>query len=185
VILIYADATNLAKLLDGLPLAIVIAGAFMRETGMTVREYLKYYEDSWFNLQSQSGPMRCYQQGNILETWTVLYRDVEKRDPTAAALLLFLACFDNRDIWYELIPSGYTNCTNIPGRFHTAASNKLAFKTNLKILIGFSLEGHLQPLQPTSQSSHRSDSGLGSRGVSQPRVNSAASQQRINSWSSL
>ncbi|KAK9604817.1 hypothetical protein V6Z93_002768 [Aspergillus fumigatus] len=133
------DATDLAKRLDGLPLAIVIAGAFMRETGMTVREYLKYYEDSWFNLQSQSGPMHYYQQGNIIETWTVSYREVQNRDPTAAALLLFLACYDNRDIWYELIQSSYNNCTDIPDWLHTAALNELAFKSSLRTLIGFSL----------------------------------------------
>ncbi|RHZ51206.1 hypothetical protein CDV55_102182 [Aspergillus turcosus] len=135
------DATDLTRRLDGLPLAIVIAGAFMRETGMTVREYLQYYENSWFDLQSQSGPMRYYQQGNILETWTVSYHEVQKRDPTAAALLLFLACFDNRDIWYELIRSGYDRYDygDIADWFHTAASNKLAFMTTLKTLIGFSL----------------------------------------------
>jgi hypothetical protein len=37
------DITNLASLLDGLSLAIVIAGAFMRHTGTSAKEYLELY----------------------------------------------------------------------------------------------------------------------------------------------
>lgn len=38
--LTYVDILTLANRLDGLPLGIVIAGAFMRETGTTITEYL-------------------------------------------------------------------------------------------------------------------------------------------------
>ncbi|KAL4869013.1 P-loop containing nucleoside triphosphate hydrolase protein [Aspergillus spectabilis] len=108
------DMINLANLLDGLSLAIVIAGAFMRQTGINFKEYLEFYQTSWVNLQSQSN------------------------DPTAASLLLLLALFDNQDIWYELIESGM-NCSDPPAWFETAVSSKLVFKTKLKALIEFSL----------------------------------------------
>jgi hypothetical protein len=36
----------------------------------------------------------------------ITYQEIKKRDPTAATLLLLLACFDNRDIWHELIACG-------------------------------------------------------------------------------
>ncbi|KAF7158691.1 hypothetical protein CNMCM6106_005481 [Aspergillus hiratsukae] len=93
-----SDILALSNRLDGLPLAIVIAGAFMRETGTNVTEYLQYYQESWFDLQSQSSPGRQYQQGNILQTWMISYHEIQKRDPNAAELLLLLARFDNRDI---------------------------------------------------------------------------------------
>lgn len=51
------DTITLASRLDGLPLAIVIAGAFIRETG-TSTEYLQYYKESWYDLQSQPHPGR-------------------------------------------------------------------------------------------------------------------------------
>ncbi|KAF7139716.1 hypothetical protein CNMCM5793_007554 [Aspergillus hiratsukae] len=92
------DILALSNRLDGLPLAIVIAGAFMRETGTNITEYLQYYQESWFDLQSQSSPGRQYQQGNILQTWMISYHEIQKRDPNAAELLLLLARFDNRDI---------------------------------------------------------------------------------------
>lgn len=66
--LIYVDTLSLANRLDGLPLAIVIAGAFMRETGTSITEYLQYYQKSWSKLQLQSNPGRQYHQGSILQT---------------------------------------------------------------------------------------------------------------------
>ncbi|KAL4868980.1 hypothetical protein BDV12DRAFT_208861 [Aspergillus spectabilis] len=116
------DITDLASLLDGLSLAIVIAGAFMRQTGTN----------------SQSGPTRHYQQGNMVQTWMVTYQEIQKHDPTAANLLLLLAFFDNQDIWYELNKSGL-DCSDPPPWFERAVSSKLVFKTKVKSLIGFSL----------------------------------------------
>ncbi|KAL2808184.1 hypothetical protein BJX63DRAFT_424818 [Aspergillus granulosus] len=132
------DLTALVNQLDGLSLAIVLAGAFMRETGTSIKEYLQFYMNAWSDLQSHSEPIRHYQQGNILETWMITYQEVQKRDPTAAQLLLLLACFNNQDIWYELIQCGL-NYSNPPLWFKMAASSKLAFKTKVKMLIGFSL----------------------------------------------
>jgi tetratricopeptide (TPR) repeat protein len=125
-------------LLDGLSLAIVIAGAFVRQTGTTFKEYLELYRTSWFDLQSQSAPTRQYRQGNIVQTWIITYKEIQERDPTAAKLLLLLAFFDNQDIWYELIQKGLHHL-NPPQWFETAVSSKLVFKTKLKALVEFSL----------------------------------------------
>ncbi|KAL4766770.1 hypothetical protein BDW60DRAFT_212623 [Aspergillus nidulans var. acristatus] len=132
------DFINLASLLDGLSLAIIIAGAFMRQTGTTFKEYLELYRTSWFDLQSQSAPTRQYRQGNIVQTWIITYKEVQKRDPTAAKLLLLLAFFDNQDIWYELIQKGMDHL-NPPQWFETAVSSRLVFKTKLKALVEFLL----------------------------------------------
>ncbi|KAL4759686.1 uncharacterized protein BDW70DRAFT_161387 [Aspergillus foveolatus] len=132
------DILSLVNQLDGLSLAIVLAGAFMRETGTGIRDYLQFYRNSWPALQSQVVPTRHYQQGNILETWMITYQEIQKRDPTAATLLLLLGCFDNRDVWYELIQSG-RNCSYTPPWFNIAVSNKLAFMAKIKMLIAFSL----------------------------------------------
>ncbi|PGH16716.1 hypothetical protein AJ79_01589 [Helicocarpus griseus UAMH5409] len=131
-------ALDLANRLDGLPLAIVIAGAFIHETGTSILDYLKYYTESWYDLRSQSSPGRQYQHGNILQTWQLSYREIQKRDLDAAKLLLLLAYFDNRDIWYELVQAG-SNSPNTPPWFNKAVSEKLAFGPSMKTLIGFSL----------------------------------------------
>ncbi|KAL2782391.1 hypothetical protein BJX66DRAFT_345881, partial [Aspergillus keveii] len=132
------DMINLGSLLDGLSLAIVIAGSFMRQTGTNVKEYLELYQTSWSALQSQSGPTRHYQQGNMVQTWMVSYQEIKKRDPTAATLLLLLAFFNNQDIWYELLRSGL-DCFDPPPWLQIVVSSKLAFKAKIKPLVGFSL----------------------------------------------
>ncbi|GMG55404.1 unnamed protein product [Aspergillus oryzae var. brunneus] len=110
----------------------------MRQTGTNAKEYLELYRSSWSDLQSQSGPTRHYQQGNMVQTWMVTYQEIRKSDPTAANLLLLLAFHDNRDIWYELLRSGL-DCSDPPSWFKMAVPNKLAFKTKVKALVGFSL----------------------------------------------
>jgi hypothetical protein len=138
IMLTYVDILALANRLGGLPLAIVVAGSFMRETGTSITKYLEYYRKSWYELQLQSKPGRQYQQGNMLQTWMVSYLEIQKREPNAADLLLLLARFDNRDIWYELVESG-RHSSNVPGWLEGVVSSGLAFKNGVKTLIGFSL----------------------------------------------
>ncbi|KAJ5517508.1 hypothetical protein N7527_009068 [Penicillium freii] len=138
------DILTLANRLDGLPLAIVIAGAFMRETGTSITEYLQHYQESWSELQLQSNPGRQYQQGNMLQTWMISYLKIQERDPSAADLLLLLAHFDSRDIWYELVKSG-RHSSNVPVWLEKAISGRLSFKVCMRSLVGFSF------LQSTQQ----------------------------------
>ncbi|EPS31628.1 hypothetical protein PDE_06583 [Penicillium oxalicum 114-2] len=132
------DAIALVSRLDGLPLAIVLAGAFMRETGTSITEYLEHYETSWSALQLQLSPDHQYQQGNLLETWLISFREIERRDADAAKLLLFLARFDNRDIWFELIKNS-SRSPNLPRWLERTISSEFAFQAGARALIEFSL----------------------------------------------
>ncbi|KAJ5100914.1 hypothetical protein N7456_006966 [Penicillium angulare] len=134
----HLDTLALADRLDGLPLAVVIAAAFMRETGTSITQYLRYYQESWSKLQSLSTPGRQYQQGNMLETWMISFQEIQNRDPNAAKLLLLLARFDNQDIWYELVKAA-SNSPNVPKWLERAISSELEFKVCVKHLIEFSL----------------------------------------------
>ncbi|OQD80677.1 hypothetical protein PENANT_c033G02204, partial [Penicillium antarcticum] len=127
----------LASRLDGLPLAIVIAGSYIRKTGTSVARYLQLYQESWSNLQLQSKPGPQYKQGNILQTWLLSYHEIQKRDSNAAQLLLLLAHFNNQDIWYELIHSG-CNASDVPLWLYESAASFLAFSTTVRVLIEFS-----------------------------------------------
>jgi hypothetical protein len=39
----------------------------------------------------------------MVQTWIVTYQEIQKRDPTAAKLLLLLTFFNNQDMWYKLL----------------------------------------------------------------------------------
>ncbi|KAJ5899929.1 hypothetical protein N7495_004673 [Penicillium taxi] len=132
------DTLALAERLDGLPLAIVIAAAFMRQTSTSIARYLEYYQQSWSDLQSNSNPGRQYLQGNMLQTWMISYHEIQNRAPNAAKLLLLLAHFDHRDIWYELVQNA-SHSPDVPGWLEETISSGLAFKDCVKPLIEFSL----------------------------------------------
>lgn len=138
VLILLIEINELGCRLDGLPLAITLAGSYMRQTGMSVGQYLKHYQTSWSKLMASSAPSRHYPSGNILTTWTVSYEAIRKTHPSSAELLLLLAVFDNRDIWFELI-QGCSQAWDLPCWFCQVASDHLSFMAAMKPLIGFSL----------------------------------------------
>lgn len=44
----------------------------------------------------------------------ITYKEIQKREPAAAKLLLLLAFFDNRDIWFKLIQSSLDSSDPLP-----------------------------------------------------------------------
>src|SRR5579859_7907729 len=85
------DATDLIDRLDGLPLAIVLAGSYISRTGTSVSKYLQLYSQSWRDLQRRVRSLRHYSNGTIETTWTISYEEIKRTDEVAAKLLQLLA----------------------------------------------------------------------------------------------
>jgi hypothetical protein len=126
--------------LQGIPLAIVMTGSHMRKTRMSVNNYLKFYEQSWHRLQSHANPGREHYQGNLHQTLFLSFDAIRKRDAYMAEMLILLAHFDNRDIWYELVKS-VEHSSSQPMWFTEVLSDRLIFKERMRTLIEFSLIG--------------------------------------------
>ena len=114
---------NLVERLDGLPLALATAGAYLGLTGISVSKYLEHYEKSWLDLHRTSPSLPSYDQ-TIYSTWDLSYIYIREEDESAAKLLELWACFDNRDLWYDLLRVGKENA---PGWFLDIISTELAF----------------------------------------------------------
>jgi hypothetical protein len=84
----------------------VIAGSYIRQTGISPSIYLEMYSQSWKDLQKRGQPYQSYSNGNLLGTWMISFAEIRKNNPAAAKLFLLLACYDNQDIWYDLIHQG-------------------------------------------------------------------------------
>src|SRR5262245_39853495 len=54
------DAIALAKELDGLPLALSIAGAYLEHVTTSFSDYLRLYKASWLKLQTTSPQLSSY-----------------------------------------------------------------------------------------------------------------------------
>ena len=101
---------QLIKRLGYLPLALVQAGKYMRESGTSCLKYLELYESSWVRQVAEVPQLRDYENGSIQTTWTISYRRVEYANPTAAKLLQLWTYLDHQDVWYEMFSRGSRGC---------------------------------------------------------------------------
>ncbi|KAK5704854.1 hypothetical protein LTR97_001963 [Elasticomyces elasticus] len=137
------DVDKLLEKLGGLPLALVQAGAYLRETNTSIEEYLESYERTWTSLMEfqEKYPAPDYQERTMLTTWNMSYEQVRAVNPQAVAILDQWAFLYAGDIWFELAASSPQNS----GQDHTAevvtmiATDKLAFRNSLGVLANYSL----------------------------------------------
>jgi hypothetical protein len=97
------DAVMLAKELDGLPLALATAGAYLDQTVISFSDYLRLYQASWTILLKASPELSSYEDRTLYSTWQLSFDHVKQRNELSAKLLRLWAYFDNQDIWFELL----------------------------------------------------------------------------------
>nr|POE83351.1 hypothetical protein CFP56_69358 [Quercus suber] len=90
-------------MLDGLPLALATAGAYLSQSAITCSKYLDFFTQSWSKLQRLSPALITYEDRTLYSTWQISFDQIERRNSTAAQLLRLWAYFDNQDIWFELL----------------------------------------------------------------------------------
>ena len=128
--------------LGGLPLAIVQAGRYIRETGVSCQKYLRLYSTSWSELQADISGLHNYLNGSIQTTWSISYECVKQMDPTAAKLLQFWAYLDNQDLWFELLKRGSRGFKD-PVWLQDLVRGEIGFGRIIKKLLAYSLvESH-------------------------------------------
>ena len=95
------EAAIIVERLQGLPLAIAQAGAYIYEMGITTKTYLDTYSARTRDILTQNNDI-TYASGSIMATLQISYDAVETRNPLAFKLLTFLGFLDNSDVWWEL-----------------------------------------------------------------------------------
>ncbi|KIX02501.1 uncharacterized protein Z518_08442 [Rhinocladiella mackenziei CBS 650.93] len=100
-----SDALDLARRLDGLPLALATAGTYLGRADISCNEYIEFYNSAWMDLVGMEELLE-YEARTMSSTWTLSLDQVRRQDRDASELLTFLAYLGNRDIWYELIQAG-------------------------------------------------------------------------------
>jgi tetratricopeptide (TPR) repeat protein len=100
------EREQLLALLDGLPLAIAQAGAYLQESGGGLATYLRYYEQQWSELMGSgllaNAPLLDYPGRSVWTTWVISYKAIRNRHEATANLLLLWSFLDNRDLWYGM-----------------------------------------------------------------------------------
>jgi len=104
----YEDRVKLCEALEGLPLAITQASAYINEMGphMSIPRYLKLLEQSADPISDQhildddaGQPRRdTHAKNSLVTTWQVSFDQIRKDSPTAADLLSLMSFFNRRAI---------------------------------------------------------------------------------------
>lgn len=135
------------RVLDGLPLAIAQAGAYLQETQVGIGTYLEFYEQQWRELMESGdladGSLLDYPDGSVWTTWVLSYNAIQNKDKNAANLLLLWAFLDHRDLWDGLFAAACKASTFTAKRLSKwigkIASNKLEFTNAIRLLRNYSL----------------------------------------------
>ena len=125
------DAVKLTKELDGLPLALVTAGAYLDQTAISFSDYLRLYKASWTKLLKASPELSSYEDRTLYSTWQLSFDHVKQRNELSAKLLRLWAYFDNQDIWYELLRHGDSED---PEWIHELTKDELIFNGAVRVL---------------------------------------------------
>ncbi len=84
-------AQQLVSELDGLPLALDQAGAYIEETSCSLLEYLQLYAQRQFALLQQQSSMSIDYRHTVASTWALSFVQVEEENPAACDLLQLCA----------------------------------------------------------------------------------------------
>ena len=125
------DAVRLAKELDGLPLALATAGAYLDQAAISFSDYLRLYKASWTKLQKTSPELSSYEDRTLYSTWQLSFDHVKQRNELSAKLLRLWAYFDNQDIWFELLQH---SDSEDPEWIRELTEDELSFNSAVRVL---------------------------------------------------
>jgi len=129
-------AIETAQLLDGLPLALDQAGAYIRETPCTLPEYLACYRVRSVELLKERGSFNPDYPESVATTWSLSFEKVAQANPAAAKLLHLCSCLYPDAIPEEIITAGSPDLGPV---LQPVAADPLQLDNALKELRRFSL----------------------------------------------
>jgi serine/threonine protein kinase/tetratricopeptide (TPR) repeat protein len=130
------EARELAKVLDGLPLALDQAGAYIEEAGCNLVTYLCRYRAGQMKLLGMRGGFAFDHPASVAGTFAALFEKVEKISPTAMELFRFCAFLHSEGIPEELIVRG---ASELGPTLQCVATDPLSLDETIATLRRFSL----------------------------------------------
>jgi len=133
---LYDDAQALAHVLDGLPLALDQAGAYIEETGCSLLEYNNRYQARQITLLDRRGTTNADHPHSVSTTFSLCLEKVEHVSPLAAEVLRLCAFLSPEAIPEEILIEGSLELGPL---FQTVATDPLALGDALAVLGQYSL----------------------------------------------
>ncbi len=110
-----AAAEQIVRKMDGLPLALVQAGAYIDETGCSLADYLHLYSTHRKELLARPSSLLLYYSETVATTWSLSFQEIEQQSPVAADVLRLCAFLAPDAIPEELFMRGAAELSALPG----------------------------------------------------------------------
>jgi tetratricopeptide (TPR) repeat protein len=130
------QAREVADALDGLPLALDQAGAYIEETQCGLSQYVSLYSKSRKELLQRRGRFPLNHPDSVAATWSISFQQVQEENPAAAELLYLLAFLNPEAIPEDIIRQGARE----PGSaLSIVAHDLLSINDCIELLLRYSL----------------------------------------------
>jgi len=80
ILILDPDAIILARKLDGLPLALATAGAYLGQVAVSLSDYLRLHKQSWVQLHKSSPELDSYEDRTLYSTWQISFDHVKQQN---------------------------------------------------------------------------------------------------------
>ncbi len=130
------QAKEIVKALDGLPLALDQAGAYIEETHSGLLEYLDLFDVHRKDLLLRRGRFPLDHPASVTATWSLSFQQVEQESVAAADLLRLLAFLDPEAVTEEIITLGATELGPV---LETTVGDPLQLDRMVEVLLHYSL----------------------------------------------
>lgn len=129
-------AASICQNLDGLPLAINQAGAYIEETGSGLADYLQLYQTHRWKLLQWRETLATDYPYSVATTWSLSFEKIAQTNPAAAELLQIFAFLVPDAIPEEILIQGNPEFSST---LQTATTDAIQLNETIRSLLTFSL----------------------------------------------
>ncbi|KGO51834.1 Uncharacterized protein PEX1_103610 [Penicillium expansum] len=126
---------KLATKLGGHPLALAIAGSYLRTSHMSFENYLAFYESEWKRLQTKSPKSDSYNH-TLLTTWHITVDQLKKDHPSSIKMLKILGYTTDGIMSYKWLKAG---SGAMPKAVQRIVQDELDFGETMRHLVNYGL----------------------------------------------
>jgi hypothetical protein len=131
-----ALAIDIVRAIDGLPLALDQAGAYIEETSESLSTYFTLYQEQRTELLKRRGGLVSHHPDSVATTWSLAFEQVERANPAAIELMRVCAFLAPDAIPEELISEGASHLGPV---LQPVAADRLKLSAPLAELLKYSL----------------------------------------------
>lgn len=123
------SAVDLIRRFNKHPLALVSAGAYLKQVSITCTEYLQLYKTAFAQLHETNPELNALLK-TLYAIWNVSLAHIGEQNANAVLLLHQWIYFDCKDLWYELLQDGEYK----PEWLRELTNDSLTFHTTMRLL---------------------------------------------------